>query len=92
MSEERHAPGKQGAKGTYADGENEKGIMKAAQQRQRDNHSPCGRHDTDYGHAFFVQATQRGGRITAAANEPRGAVFQFTLPGAEGNAPNMTAS
>jgi signal transduction histidine kinase len=24
-----------------------------------------------------------GGRLWAAANEPRGAVFQFTLPGAE---------
>ena len=26
-----------------------------------------------------------GGRLWAEANEPRGAVFQFTLPGAEGN-------
>ena len=29
-----------------------------------------------------------GGRLWAEANEPRGAVFQFTLPGAEGELMN----
>src|SRR5262245_51241182 len=29
-----------------------------------------------------------GGRLWAKANEPRGAVFQFTLPGAEGELTN----
>jgi signal transduction histidine kinase len=37
-----------------------------------------------------------GGRLSAEANEPRGAVFQFTLPGAEreldGNANTVTAA
>ena len=31
--------------------------------------------------------TAHGGRLWAAANEPRGALFQFTLPGQERNMP-----
>jgi signal transduction histidine kinase len=33
-----------------------------------------------------------GGRLWAEANEPRGAVFQFTLPRAEGRFPEFPAN